>query len=487
MNNKSNVKNGSETEMFNDQEENIRSKSESDEDLIILMKKRANLKELQVENKKMEKELNRLRKSKKWKYSAPIRKLLYLKTILNPTNYKALVEEKKALQLELIKVKEELFKSQEKNELEKERYETLLGKESERIHKEIKGSKEDGSFFEYIDKLIFTKRSEENKYNKSLEYAAKLYKSERNDYKHLAYNNVLKGLKLEDVPEFIVRETESNNLESLNELASFRALLTLRLIKRQLGEHLPEWELDHKLVAYNFVDNLGLKRPWRSDMRYEHHELPLREGIVIKPLEGAGSRGVYLVFQDKKIQDIRRSRVLKNFEELKESMKKDLSLNWVYKDEWIIEELIMEDINTTTQARDIKFYCFYGKVALVLEIVRFPELRYCWWLPTGETISTGKYEDNLFVGSGISDNEIKMAADLSIKIPAPFIRIDFLRSDGELVFGEFTPKPGNYDEFNNNIDVMLGQYFLDAESRLYSDLLSGKIFSQYNNFYQPKK
>src|SRR5699024_12747322 len=66
----------------------------------------------------------------------------------------------------------------------------------------------------------------------------------------------------------------------------------------------------------------------------------------------------------------------------------------------------------------------------------------CWWTACGERIRTGKYGDDLFVGEGVTGEEGEMAAALSAKIPAPFIRIDFLRSDNGLVFGEFTSKPG---------------------------------------------
>src|SRR5699024_12457653 len=67
----------------------------------------------------------------------------------------------------------------------------------------------------------------------------------------------------------------------------------------------------------------------------------------------------------------------------------------------------------------------------------------------------------------------------SSEIPVPFLRIDFLRGEDGLIFGEFTPKPGNYDEFDERTDQLLGDYFLDAEARLVDDLLNGKQFGAY--------
>jgi hypothetical protein len=99
-------------------------------------------------------------------------------------------------------------------------------------------------------------------------------------------------------------------------------------------------------------------------------------------------------------------------------------------------------------------------------------------------VRTGKYDEDLFKGQGAIQSELDLASDISLKIPAPFIRIDFLRSDNGLVFGEFTPKPGNYDDFDEKTDKWLGDYFLEAQGRLNNDLLYGKDFSAFQQFAQ---
>jgi hypothetical protein len=113
---------------------------------------------------------------------------------------------------------------------------------------------------------------------------------------------------------------------------------------------------------------------------------------------------------------------------------------------------------------------------------RVPELRYCWWTITGERVRTGKYDEDLFKGQGVTQSEIEFASDISLKIPAPFIRIDFLRSENGLIFGEFTPKPGNYDDFDEKTDKWLGDYFIEAQGRLSDDLLNGKDFLEFKQF-----
>ena len=195
-----------------------------------------------------------------------------------------------------------------------------------------------------------------------------------------------------------------------------------------------------------------------------------------------GSRGVYLIYSFRDIVDIKRQKKLSSWEELLKSMKQDLDTGSVAADEWFIEELIVGDARDSIPANDIKFYCFYGKVGLVLEINRYPELMYAWWTRSGERLRTGKYDGYLFRGDGVTEKEIALAENISKEIPAPFIRIDFLRSTDGLVFGEFTPKPGNYNEFSKETDQLLGDLFLEAEARLEEDLYNGKPFTRFRQF-----
>ena len=47
------------------------------------------------------------------------------------------------------------------------------------------------------------------------------------------------------------------------------------------------------------------------------------------------------------------------------------------------------------------------------------------------------------------------------------------------MFGEFTPKPGNYDEFDKETDQWMGDFFLEAEARLTYDLINQEAFTTY--------
>src|SRR5699024_10176331 len=77
------------------------------------------------------------------------------------------------------------------------------------------------------------------------------------------------------------------------------------------------------------------------------------------------------------IIDVKRRKRIDSWEALKRQMIRDIKSDWVEEDQWIIEEIIFEDAEKTMPASDVKFYCFYGKVGIILEITRFPELKYC--------------------------------------------------------------------------------------------------------------
>ena len=118
---------------------------------------------------------------------------------------------------------------------------------------------------------------------------------------------------------------------------------------------------------------------------------------------------------------------------------------------------------------------------LVQEATRMPT-RVCYYDPNGKKIRTGRYEDIEFEGTGVLPEYIEAAENISLKIPIPFCRIDFLKSKDGPVFGEFTPAPGNFQGFDAKTDAWLGREFARARGRLHADLLAGKEFSEFKSF-----
>src|SRR5699024_3973492 len=334
----------------------------------------------------------------------------------------------------------------------------------------------------FIDHFIEEKSKQQANYKEALTYAARLYMNDEEAYRNVMYANILSGLTIEEIPEFMIRAGLSSQPIPLRRAASFRGSLNMRVRQKQLQDALPEWELDDKRRAYAFAEKLGVPIPEIDENHYTVETIPFKDGAAIKPADAAGARGVYLAHGQDDIYDVRNSIKFAGWDKIKEKMQQDLQSGAVPEDEWMMEQLIYENEAEKIPARDVKFYCFYGKVGIILEIVRDPEIRQCWWTADGERIATGKYDESLFAGGGVFQEELEMAEKISREIPAPFIRIDFLRGENGLVLGEFTPKPGNYDEFDNETDAWLGDYFLDAQGRLTNDLLNGKQFEAFMSF-----
>ncbi|SDK84116.1 TupA-like ATPgrasp [Lacicoccus qingdaonensis] len=431
-----------------------------------LIQTEAEIDRAELEKSQADKRTRQIKSSKTYKSAGP------LKNLGSKNRHQ---EEIRMLEAELAAVKNELRETKEA--LQQARLDGV-SMNSIKVQKSVREMKNDASLMNYIEKAVVRKQQHDKNYNDALTYAGRLFMNERDAYRRTVYETLLQGLKIEDIPEFMMREAFTDNVQ-LSHAASFRASLNMRIRQSQLFGTLPEYILDDKKAAYEFMDKLNIRRPWTSEKSFKADELEIDPSTVVKPADGAGARGVYLIHDFSDIIDLKRARKLDSKEALRSSMKEDLDTGRVSEDDWMTEELILEDKENKTPGSDIKFYCFYGKVGLVLEINRYPELKYCWWTADGERVRTGKYDNEPFLGEGVTPSEIEMASKISKEIPAPFIRIDFLKSEDGLVFGEFTPKPGNYDEFDKETDQWMGDFFLEAEARLTYDLINHEAFTTY--------
>lgn len=433
------------------------------------MKVEAIIKRTEKEIETSEKKIEQIKKSNTWKRTAIIRRLF---------NRSRPNQEVNKLEQTILQLKESLHEAMDTLDKLKLNEETANYDELWRM---MRKEKIDGEIIESIEHLINSHQTATQNYVAMLHATARLFMKEKEAYRKLIYPKLLSGLTIEEIPEFMVRSGFSEDEIPLQAAASFRVSLTMRMREYQIQGMLPEMVLDDKQTAYQFANELGIRTPKFSKQTFRFDEIEEKAGIAIKPVDGAGARGVYLVYENDDIIDIKQSKKIANWHVLRKDMERDLIAGRVQEDDWFTEELILEDKQGKIPARDIKFYCFYGKVGLILEIVRYPELKHCWWTRNGERVATGKYGESLFKGIGVNEEEIQLVERMSAEIPAPFIRIDFLRSDTGLVFGEFTPKPGNYDEFDTPTDQWLGDYFLDAQGRLTKDLLNGKEFAPFKH------
>lgn len=424
--------------------------------------------------KREEKRIAQIEASNTWKLGRIIQSL---QNLFKPN--KKSEQKIEALQQELIEREKELEKLETKLIPLQFLNEQLSNYQ---IREEVRQLKEDGKLLKNLEAITKQKHQLNENYKRALHHTARLYMNEEKSRRNAIYKSIIEHLPTEEIPEFMVRAGLDEKPISLRHTASFRSSLSMRMRQLQLIGTLPEWSLDDKRTAYDFVKQFDIVVPELDEAIYTIETLPEREASVVKPVDAAGARGVYLIHNENDIFDVRKAKRLTSFTELKEAMKEDLKSAAVEEDAWLVEELIYENKSEKLPARDIKFYSFYGKVALILEIIRDPEIRHTWWTRDGKRITTNKYEASLLAGQGVSEREIERVEQLSEAIPAPFLRIDFLQGETGLVFGEFTPKPGNYDDFDQTTDAWLGDYFIEAEQRLVEDLLQGKNFPEYHRY-----
>lgn len=240
----------------------------------------------------------------------------------------------------------------------------------------------------------------------------------------------------------------------------------------------PESVLNQKKYGFALVKKLGADQPVRHALGEPLRAVRLKPNTVIKPLSATTSWGAYYVFSQDQIVSIRDGRRLGSYPALLAELEGLLKSGRVNMDAWIVEALLLGPQGHP--ARDLKVYAFYGRAALALEVDRSPSKPlYCWWARNGEMVDTGKYRGHTFLGVPPDQSTFGLAETLSLAVPLPFIRIDFLVSTGGAYFSEFTPRPGGYDGFNGTWDQILGREFAQANARLLIDVLEGKKYPEY--------
>lgn len=326
-------------------------------------------------------------------------------------------------------------------------------------------------------------------------------------YFHLLRSKVLKGLTeqnysyFKDIGEVIRKEHVSykmlRNISRrklhFGKAASFRDIIVENAESRRLGNIDYGAKLDSKLKAYEFADRIGLKRPETHDRLYKFCEIPPQKGpVVIKPVASTGSMGVYLIFNENTILSAREGVYLTSWAEVVEDVKKKMEEDekrvrkYFKKDQWIIEELVVNPNCPTEPGIDLKFYCFYGEVALVTETNRAYYGKYRWYDSDMNLVKPGQYDsaEHFYEdGIGFTKEELDIVIKASLEMPTPHMRIDMLKGANGFYFGEATFYPGTFAGFSKEWDRRLGEAYRRAEARLLADLLNGKEFKAYKEVF----
>lgn len=250
---------------------------------------------------------------------------------------------------------------------------------------------------------------------------------------------------------------------------SFKTCITNAVLRNVLPEKDIILNGFSKKDTANFLSSKGYNVPAIYEYGVDISKVLNYEKCVIKPIRGAGSKGVFVKSLNGYL-DLQSKQLFSDFESFKKKYKSYSDLDV------IIEELIANDSEI---ARDIKIFSFYGNSPIALEIVRKNDDNYyCYYDKELNIINDCQdRERNFFNGEGFDKEILSIASEISCMIPLPFIRVDFLVTNKEYRLGELTPIPGFYSRFNNEYDKKLGKEYLKAENRLKSDLIQRKEFA----------
>lgn len=242
------------------------------------------------------------------------------------------------------------------------------------------------------------------------------------------------------------------------------------------------WLINGKRSAYKFIDALGVRRP----TLHTEHAITLQAfepkfPAVLKPTAGAGASGVYILVRPNHIYYAKTGKLFSTWRAAETHARDLLNSGQIRRDSWISEELVLGNQNSLEPARDLKFYSFYGEVSFIGEIRRYPRVEWDYWSAPGERINApGNWRRARFKGDGPSEQDLETAKFISRSIPYPFMRIDMIRGDSHLFFGEFTPRPGSSMLIKPEWDRRMGEAWFRAEQRLHEDLLvHGKDFGAF--------
>lgn len=242
--------------------------------------------------------------------------------------------------------------------------------------------------------------------------------------------------------------------------------------------NVPEYIIDNKAQGRRLAKLLGLRTTQIYSHNVQFNDVKIAPPVVIKPLRGAGSKGVFVIRSEDSVFDVAANCYLKGRSALDARASHYMEQSKV-SHRWSAEELV--ECKDGTVPHDLKFYAFYGSVPLILEVRRDESGNaYCWWDSNGRNVQTGKYDNALFTGTGPTPQDIELVKSVSLRIPVPYVRIDFMKGKSGLVFGEFTPKPGRFNEFDAKTDTLLGEAFIRARSRVHLDIANGKKFEEYD-------
>jgi hypothetical protein len=260
-------------------------------------------------------------------------------------------------------------------------------------------------------------------------------------------------------------------------------------LRTEHGLREPVFEVNAKPEGRAFAESLGIRVPGLLAGPVLLDELALGElpdRFVLKPIEGASSRGVFLLHR---IGLDRYVSLLDDREELDEAAVRARIAPLVEAGriaaEMIVEELVHDGPPEAPRPpADWRFFCFYGEVGFVMARSvgfkrRAADMGFRFfgpdWSCLGPLRSDVRHDPDLEPPRH-AEELLAVAARLSAAIPRPMVRIDLFDGADGSVFNEITPLPGGQLTFSGGYDERFGALWEAAETRLTAELIrSGSL------------
>ena len=237
-------------------------------------------------------------------------------------------------------------------------------------------------------------------------------------------------------------------------------------------------QLTHKLKSYSFATSHGVDIPqlfavWERPEDIDWDKLP--DAVVIKSAGGTSGRGVFPL---RRAAD--RWTTVTTTDTVTSSEIVDLlrvrAQDRLVRGPFFAEELLGGGVDNVLP-NDVKIHAFYGEVTHVLLRrvsvhagsskgfrVVFPD-----GTDAGPVVRGLTHDDSIPIPENLGDL-CDAAARLSLGIPRAYVRVDMYDVDGRMVFGEFTPRPGNPMDYGPKLDELFGHSWESAQARMLNDI-----------------
>lgn len=252
-------------------------------------------------------------------------------------------------------------------------------------------------------------------------------------------------------------------------------LRRIREIGHELGVRDPVFDVNSKTDSRAWADRLGIRRaavlaevadadavPWET----------LPRQLVVKPVRGAGSRGVHLLRREAGAYRHLQTGAVLTVDDITAALR-DLADRGTISRELVVEELVEDPRRPGQGPVDWKLSTFFGRIGVVEAKVTDPGREPVWkvfdeqWRDLGRGHRHHHPLDPSIQPPVHRDEVLDLARRISACVPRPFVRIDLYDSADGPVFGEITPEPGGPPGgFRPDLDRSMGRLWEEAEARL---------------------